>query len=105
MVPTLYVVGPVRLYGLYNLTTNRRIHFDVRIADGEDIQVDLRTGLVVSNQRGILRGTILPGSDVARWYLLPGQNRVAVWGVGHDTAKTKFILRWQTMHISADGAL
>lgn len=79
--PVFRITGPGTLRGLVNLTTGQEILFDaLSVATGETVTVDLRPGrkTVRSSIRGSLLFSVLAGSELASWALLPGSNSVAV---------------------------
>lgn len=104
VVPTLYIKGPLALKQLTNWTTGQHLYFDILVADGEWLEVDIANGIVTSSTRGRINNAILAGSDIAHWVLHPGTNKVTGWGTSWDSVKTKMILHWAVQHYSADSA-
>jgi hypothetical protein len=78
----------VRLVQLINFTTGDAIYFDLVLASSEVVTLDLRPGkkTFTSNIRGNIISTVLPGSNVATWKLLPGSNNVSFWLTGGSGA-------------------
>jgi WD40 repeat protein len=82
--PRITVSGPGRLYNITNWTTGESLYFDLTLIDGETLTIDLSPGVkaVMSDWRGNLLRTLLPGSRLASWHLAPGENVVGVFGGG-----------------------
>lgn len=91
-----------RLYQLVNYTTRESIFFNLALAPAEVVTLDLRPGqkTFTSNIRGNIINTILPGSNVSTWRLLPGANNVSFWLSGGSGAAK---LTWTERFWSLDG--
>jgi hypothetical protein len=83
--PVLTITAPAgsstRVYQLVNLTSGEVIYFNMTLQPGEVLTVDLRPGVksVSSSFRGNLLRGVVPGSNLATWRLLPGDNRVSLF--------------------------
>jgi hypothetical protein len=77
--PKLRVRGFGRLYYLENATTGSIVYFDELIINsGEYVTLDFTPGNIslISNTRGSLISSVLPGSDLAGFKLVPGNNNI-----------------------------
>lgn len=101
--PVLTMQGAGRVYQLVNWSTGEAIAFDLVLLDGETITLDLRPHrkTITSSFRGNLLRTVVPGSSLATWRLLPGENRVALLV---DDPNASATLAWYERHWSLDGA-
>lgn len=84
----LVFVGPMSLYSVKNIDTGKEIYLNLKIQSAEE--VILQTGpewYFKSNQRGDLSAYILPGSNVADFYLVGGgSNTISVYVQNYDGA-------------------
>jgi hypothetical protein len=94
--------GTARLYQLLNTTTGDDIYFNLITYPGEYLTLDLTPGAraFTSNTRGNLISSVLGGSNVATWKLLPGTNWLSFFA---DSASIRADLYWRPRHWSADG--
>jgi len=76
--PILYLIGPGTLRWVENQVAQKRVYGDVEILEDEEVILDFATGKITSTVRGDLTYTILSGSDISAWKLLPGNNDIAV---------------------------
>lgn len=83
--PVFHITGPSSgtavLFSIENLTTGQEIIFDqFVISAGEVVEIDLRPGhkKVTTTLRGNAAYAVLPGSDLASFGLVPGDNDIAV---------------------------
>lgn len=91
-----------RLSQLVNYTTGEAIYFNLAMLPAEIVTLDLRPGqkTLISSIRGNIINTVLPGSNVSTWRLMPGTNNVSVWlSGGSGGAK----LVWTERFWSLDG--
>jgi hypothetical protein len=95
-----------KLTWIRNETTNRTIYIDVdiHIGQGEIITLDLRPNKkrVISNIRGDITHMVIPGSDLASFYMAPGENIITAF-VNYLSLPTR--VYWQIAHDSIDGAV
>ncbi len=93
--------GTARIYQLLNTTTNSGIYFDLTILPGEEVDLVLAPGQrsLQSTFRGNVFNTILPGSNLATWSLLPGTNYVSFFS-DNDSLEASFF--WQPRNWSVD---
>lgn len=74
--PIVFVQGAGILRWIENVTTNKRIYFNLTIASGEDVLIDFAKGKIQSSVRGDIYYSILIGSDFADFSLTPGENKI-----------------------------
>jgi len=102
--PIIRYSGAGRLYELSNEDIGEIIYFDYTLLDGEEVVVDLRPGLktVISSFNGnlLIRGAVLPGSDLATLRLLPGENNISNL---IDDAGAIGTIEWKNLFVSFDG--
>lgn len=67
------------LFSIRNLTTGKVISFSLSLLIGETLTIDLTTNSVTSDLRGNLISTVLPGSNVDSFYLVPGPNIINIF--------------------------
>lgn len=101
--PIFTITGAGTLTLVKNVTTGHEIKFDnLVLAAGEILTIDM--GLFkktfVSDVQGNVIGDVLPGSDLADFKLLPGENRLTVNSGGAATA----LITWRPLHWSLDAA-
>lgn len=99
--PIITARGPGRVESLVNWTSGQGLYLDLDLQDGETLTIDLTPGAVsvTSDFRGNLGGSVLSGSDLASWRLLPGANTVVA------KADVPIVLRWRTAYTSLAGAV
>lgn len=104
--PVIMATGPCRLIAIENHTTNSRLYFDLVLADGELLTLDLRTGFKTMRSSAFdnLIDRILPGSDTGSFRIAPGTNVITVYMTGY-TSNTAISLYLRNTHLSADGGL
>lgn len=94
--------GSANLNQLVNYTTGERIYFNLTLNAREVVTLDLRPGkkTFTSNFRGNIISSILPGSDVSTWKLLPGANNVSFYmGSGSGNAKLTWTERFWSIDV------
>lgn len=98
--PIFTITGPGRLESIVNWTTGAGLYFNLTLQTGETLTIDLTPGAiqVVSDYQGNVGGSVLPGSALASWRLLPGENTI----VSKSTAPVA--LRWRPTYLSLQGA-
>jgi len=96
--PTITITGPSSgtslVYSLVNYTTGQGIYFALRLAAGEvaTLVTDPQQFSFTSSFRGDISGTILPGSNPASFYLVPGVNNVSFFA---EVSSVSAIVSWQ----------
>jgi hypothetical protein len=86
--------GTARAYQLVNPITNAGIYFDLSLLPGEQALLTLQPGQrsFQSSFRGNILKSILPGSNLASFNLLPGQNKISFFS---DNDSLEASLFWQ----------
>ena len=104
--PVFRLTGPGTVYSLRNYTTGDALYFNLTLQAGEVAYLDLTPGAIRfwSNARSNLLGTILPGSNLATFRLVPGANSVGLFVAGTTDANTAAWAYWRKAHHSIDGA-
>lgn len=100
--PIFKATGPGTIYQLANYTTGSMIYFELTLLSGETVTLDFRPGKKTFNStfRGNIINTILPGSDVQNFRLLPGSNDISIF---ISTTAATATLTWDNRHWSVDG--
>lgn len=78
--PDIVFNGPGQILPFRNFTTRQNLYFNLTLNTGE--RAVLKTGLTpsfTSNFRGDILNTILPGSNVSGFKLIPGTNYISVF--------------------------
>ncbi len=101
--PCITITGPGRVRELTNWSTGDSIYFDLVLVAGETLTIDLAPGVksVVSSFRGNVINTVLPGSHLASWRLLPGNNTVGLYIV-ETSANTSASMQWHARYWSVE---
>ncbi len=94
--------GTARVYQLVNPTTGAGIYFNLALLAGEQADLVLQPGArsFTSTFRGNILSTILPGSNLATFNLLPGTNYVSFFGDNNSLEASFF---WTSRNWSIDG--
>lgn len=94
--------GTARCFQLLNTTTGDGIWLNYTLLGGEQADLVLQPGArsFRSNLRGNIISTILPGSNLATFNLLPGQNYISFFA---DNDSLEASLFWTPRNWSADG--
>lgn len=105
--PVFTFYGPGVLSQIRNYTTGDVIYFNITLLDGEVATLTLGPGNIsfISNFRGNIINTIIPGSYTATFRLTPGDNIVNAFiteGAGVPTAITAY---WKVNYSSVDDAI
>jgi len=89
-----------------NETTGAIINFDYTLNDGEELTLDLSEGerSIVSSQFGRSWQAVLRSSDLATFYLAPGDNDISVYVSETGSPTITASMEWRNTHWSADGA-
>lgn len=94
-----------RLEWMKNETTGALLNFDYTLNDGEELSIDLSEGSrgVISSQFGKSWQAILRSSDIANFYLAPGDNDISVYVSETGSPTITASMEWRNTHWSADG--
>ena len=94
--------GTARIYQLINPTTSAAIYFNLSLLAGEQIDLVTMPGArsFTSSFRGNIFNSILPGSNLATFNLLPGTNYVSFFS-DNDSLEASFF--WTPRSWSIDG--
>ncbi len=99
---------------ILNEDSNRQLKFTYEMADGEEVEVDFRPGqrtiksslfassVTVSEILQNQLGNLVPGSDFASFFLLPGENTISIFITVEGSTELEASMRWQPLHWSAD---
>ena len=99
---------------ILNEDSSRQLKFTYEMADGEEVEVDFRPGKrtitsslfassttiseILQNQLG----NLVPGSDFASFFLIPGENIISIFITVEGSTELEASMRWQPLHWSAD---
>lgn len=103
--PTLTITGPSsgtsRIYQVTNTTTGREIFLNYTINAGETARMVLQPDNIsfISDFQGSIASTILPGSNVADFFLQPGSNVISFFSANSTVTATLF---WRPNFASLD---
>ena len=105
--PIFTFTGPGTVYQIQNVTTGDVLYFNLTLNAGEVAILNLTPGRIrfYSNFRSNLLNTILPGSALATFRLMPGANNLSVFIAGSVTSATAVTVRWRPAYWSLDGVL
>ena len=73
---------------------------DADLNENETITFSPKSNSIISDTRGSILSSVLPGSNFSTWLLLPGSNSVTLYG---DDASASALMRWKKRHWSFDG--
>lgn len=104
--PQFEILGPGNLYSLINFSTEESLYFNLTLLANERAVLDLTPGRIrfFSNFRPNLLGTILPGSSLATFRIIPGTNYLSVFIGGTVNVNTAISVRWRNAFWSLDGS-
>jgi hypothetical protein len=101
--PVITVTGPGTLTQIKNVTTGHELNFNsLVLASGEVLTIDLSPYVktFVTDVAGNVSGSVLPGSDVTDFRLIPDENDISInTGGGASSLAT-----WTPCHWSIDAA-
>jgi carbohydrate binding protein with CBM4/9 domain/cortical protein marker for cell polarity len=105
--PTFELLGPGSVYQIKNYSTGEALYFNLTLNAGERAILNLTPGRISfgSNFRPNLLGTILPGSALATFRLVPGSNAVSVFIAGTTNPSTSITVKWRDAHLAIDSAI
>lgn len=103
--PIIKITGAGVVWNIRNVTTGDVIYFDLTLQDNEQVTLDLTPGNIsfTSNFRGNIISTVLPGSNLTTFNLLPGVNTISVFIGGTTTSNTNATMTWRETWHSIDG--
>lgn len=101
--PKIYIKGAGYLLWLENYTTKKRIYFNMDILANEEIFIDLGQGKITSTVRGDLLWTVIVGSDISAFNLMPGENKITALMI-NDVAAQMY-LYYTPIHWSIDACV
>lgn len=95
------------LYSIRNLTTGQIISFNLSLLPGETIILDLRTGkkTMISNSRGNILGSILPGGNLTTFRLNSGVNVINVYADIAAAANITAYASWVPLYSNIDSVV
>lgn len=105
--PKIVINGPTsgssRIYQLINYTTGKAIYLNYAINAGEKATFDFTPGKVsfTSTFRGNILNTILPGSVMSDFSLLPGNNNISFYAASSTVTAT---MTWLDRCMSVDSS-
>ena len=74
--PRILVRGSGTLRYLENITTRKKVYFDMEIKSGEEVLIDFAQGTIASPTTGNRLDDMRPGSDFRSFTLVPGENEI-----------------------------
>jgi len=88
-----------------NETTGATLYLNHSLLDGETLTIDFSEGkrTIKSSLSGSTWSSILRGSDLGNFYLLPGNNNISVFVNESGSPTITAYLQWRNTHWSADG--
>jgi hypothetical protein len=104
--PKFKLTGPGTLWQIRNYTSGKAIYFtDLTLLAGETAWLDLTPGQISfsSSWRGNLLYTVAPGSNLASFSLLPGNNNISAFFFGSTSAATGIFMQWPNTYWAMDG--
>jgi hypothetical protein len=96
--PTIRMTAPAsgtaRVFQLLNTYTKDALYFDLVLQRNEQVTVSMRPGstTITSTFRGNIISALLPGSNIAKWRLLPGTNYISFFA-DNTSLRTDFFHR------------
>lgn len=105
--PVFVFTGPGTVYQLKNYTTGDVLYFNLELNAGETATLTLGPGKIsfVSSFRGNIISSILPGSYLATFRIVPGDNTVSAFVAGSTSGDTGLSAYWKVLYHSFDDAL
>jgi hypothetical protein len=90
-----------RVWSLVNNTTNDELYFDLLMFPQEEVTINTTPGRrsITSSQRGNMISSLLTGSNLATWRLIPGTNWVS--SMAQSSILTN--IYWRPRHWAIDG--
>lgn len=101
--PQIKMIGPGRVISVRNITTGKTIYFNLVLNSGETAILTLGPNVsFVSTFRGDILNTILAGSSLTDFALIPGDNLISAFITGTTDANTTMIMLWMTQYESLE---
>jgi len=103
--PIVRIVGPssgtARIFELHNWTTNRAIYLNLTLNAGETATLVLQPDNIsfTTDFRGSVASAILPGSNIAEFFLQNGPNAIGFLSASSTVVAT---MRWRPAYTSLD---
>jgi hypothetical protein len=90
-----------RVWSLVNNTTNDELYFDLLMLPQEEVAINTTPGRrsITSSQRGNMISSLLTGSNLATWRLIPGTN----WVSSMTQSSILTNIYWRPRHWAIDG--
>jgi hypothetical protein len=105
--PFIQLHGPGVVQSVTNYSTNKTIQFDgLTLQAGEwlNLTLDPHNIKVVSGWRGNCLKYVIPGSDIAGFYLTPDSNYISVLMPSGTTSNSAGWMNWRPKYWSIEGA-
>lgn len=103
--PVITIKGPTagtsRIYSIVNYTTNRSVYLNLTLSTGETATLVFQPDSLSfkSDFQGNIASAIMPGSNVADFFLQPGANALSFFSVDSSVVAT---LRYRPAYLSMD---
>lgn len=90
--------------GMYNIGTGAEIHCIYDLDDGEELTINLEPGqkTVTSNFDGNVIHKVMPGSDIAQWWIEPEVNLLGFLAVGVGSPTITCTMKHRASYWSCD---
>lgn len=100
--PVIDIAATGPLYTIRNITTGMEIFFNLTLLTGERLHLELDPSALVvrTTFRGDVSRFVLPGSQLSSFFLMPGENIIAVFLEATATVQT--MIWWQPRYLSVD---
>lgn len=103
--PQLVFTGPGILYSVINNTTGKALYFNYTMLAGETLTLDFNPFNFTSSMYGNIKSKIIPGSDISKFKLKPGNNNISCFISGSPTGATSATLKYKNTYFSLDSAV
>lgn len=101
--PVFLISGSGKLIWIENISTKKRLYFNLDVASGEEITIDIANSTIQSNTRGNMIHTLQSGSDFSDFVLLPGENQIGCFMVNDVNGKIN--IYYPLRHWSVDAVM
>lgn len=101
--PKFYIKGPGYLRYIENVTTKKKMFFNLSILQNEEIIIDCKKSTLISAGRGDITWALLKGSDFSDFILSPGTNDLLILMTGDVNASMQ--ISYVPQHWSADAVV